>query len=178
MERALLKLMGRYAILLFLALGVVRPAAWAVDAGGEGRHKAAIIYNILSFVQWPEAGSRRTTFNLCIPDGDEVGAALSILEGENLGGRAIRVQREAAVRAGNCDAVYLTPASLSLARQFGSGAVLTIASAHGMVDQGVMVNLVQDGRRIGFDIGVGAMRRAQLSVSAKLLRLARYVRED
>lgn len=170
--------MGRFAVLLLvLALGAFRPMAWAADLGGEGRHKVAIIYNILSFVQWPEPGSRRASFTLCILEGDEVGAALSILEGEHLGGRPIRVQREPA-GGGSCDAVYLTPATVAVVRQLSGSAVLTIASAHGMVDQGVMVNLVQDGRRVGFDIGVGAMRRAQLSVSAKVLRLARYVRED
>ena len=41
-----------------------------------------------------------------------------------------------------------------------------------------MLNLQVDGGRIVFDIGLGALRRQGLDISAKVLRLARYVKES
>mgnify|MGYP001228287200 CR=1 FL=1 len=175
--------MGRAPVLL-LALALlpawlpVRAAGPAPEPTAETKLKAAIVYNIIAFVQWPEGSGRRPDFVLCVADGDELGAGLFALDGQDAGGRRIRVRSESGGRAGSCDALYVTPGGMALLRQLGNSAVLTIAAAHGMVDQGVMVNLVQEGRRVGFDIGAGALRRAGLAASAKLLRLARYVRED
>lgn len=165
----------------FLCCVVCLLGAWAPARAAEppddASIKAAIVYNILAFVQWPEKGGRRSQFVLCVAENDPMGAGLAALDGQDLGGRPIRV-RSGNPTAGACDALYLTAATATLLRQVGNGGVLTISGAHGMIEQGVMVNLVQEGRHIGFDIGAGAMHRAGLAASAKLLRLARYIRED
>ena len=41
-----------------------------------------------------------------------------------------------------------------------------------------MVSLHIEGTHVGFDIGLGTARAAGLEISAKLLRLARFVKEE
>src|SRR5574341_901036 len=54
--------------------------------------------------------------------------------------------------------------------------VLWIADELGLLESGAMLNLQVENAHIVFDVELAAMRRAGLDISAKVLRLARYVK--
>ena len=53
-----------------------------------------------------------------------------------------------------------------------------MGDTHALTERGAMLNLMLDQGRLAFDIDLPAARRAGLDVSARLLRLARFVRHD
>ncbi len=144
---------------------------------GEVALQAAVIYNLVQFVQWPESAAARDV-QFCVVEGDALAAGLSALDGQAFGSRRLRVRGVAASRTTGCDALYLPEAAFAAGRPPREAPILVLTSGHGLVDQGAMVNVMLEGRRVAFDVGLGALRRAGFSVSAKVLRLARYVRQD
>lgn len=144
----------------------------------EYQLKAAFLYNFALLTEWPaDVG---TTLNLCVHGADPFGAALDALQGKAVGTRAIALHRGVALEAlAQCQIVFVAAsASAPLARLIDalrSRPVLTVADSADAARQGVVVNMVLDDARIGFDVNLRAAQAARLRVSSKLLRLAREV---
>lgn len=139
--------------------------------------KAQVLLRVLLFVQWPpDRLGPRQAVELCLLQEDGLGASLLRQQGQALGGRRLNVRRiAAAVPDPGCHAVY---ASTDLPPLPAGHGMLVVADRFGMIERGAMVNLHMEGGRPGFDVGLGALRRARLDMSAKLLRLARYVKDE
>lgn len=169
----------RTACTLLLCLAMCGPAGPVrAQLAGDVTLRVAVLYNIVQFVQWPEGSGSAKDFQFCVVEGDELAAGLGTLDGQPLGAGKVRVRTVASGQLAGCQAVYLPAAGIAAPRASREAGLLTLSSGHGLVEQGVMVNVVQDGKRVAFDIGLGALRRAGMSLSAKVLRLARYVKED
>jgi hypothetical protein len=167
------------ATLALLGLGAAQPAR----ALEESELKAAIIFNILLFVDWPPEVR---------PD---VGGALAFCVGADsslhdalkaLNDRPIRSYRFAvrdsipADAAKTCHAAFVDAgdpqrkaASMKALRASG----VLVFSDDGQAPADAAVVLQRAGNRIAFDVNLQAVRQARLQVSSKLLRLARVVRE-
>lgn len=139
--------------------------------------KAEVLLRVLLFVQWPQdrAGTGAWPLELCVLEDDALGASLLRQPLRQLGPRQVRVRRAAAERLDGCHVAYVGE---QLPRPPPGQPVLLVSDRFGMVERGVMVNLHAEGGKPGFDIGLGAARHAGLEVSAKLLRLARYVKDE
>ena len=171
--------MLRTVRLLLLCLAAFGPAGPVqAQPAGDVALRVALLYNIIQFVQWPDGGGAAKDFQFCVVEGDELVAGLGTLDGQPLGAGKVRVRTVASGQLAGCQAVYLPAAGIAAPRASREAGLLTLSSGHGLVEQGAMVNVVQDGKRVAFDIGLGALRRAGMSLSAKVLRLARYVKED
>nr|WP_297357506.1 YfiR family protein [uncultured Caldimonas sp.] len=163
---------------LLLALAC-RLAAAQSQPAGEPDVKAQIVYRVLLFVTWPpERLPASQPLDLCFFDDDPLSDALARLSGQPVHGRALRVRKVALEHVANCHAVYVGRRAEAAVTQSHSRAVLLVGDNLGLVEQGVMLNLQTEGGRVGFDVGLSAARRAGLQFSAKLLRLARYVKDD
>lgn len=144
----------------------------------EYRLKAAFLYNFAVFTEWPaEVG---TTLNLCLHGADPFGAELDPLQGKKVGERSLAVQRKVPLDAlKNCQVVFIASASGDpLARALDAvrgRPVLTVADTAGAMHQGVALNMNLVQGRVTFEANLRAARSAQLSLSAKLLRLATEV---
>lgn len=162
---------------LTLALAC-RLVAAQPQASSEPDVKAQIVYRVLLFVTWPpERLPAGQPLELCFFDDDALSDALGRLNGQPVHGRALRVRKVALEHAAACHAVYVgRRADVAVAQ--ARAAVLLVGDSLGLVDQGVMLNLQTEGGRVAFDVGLSAARRAGLQFSAKLLRLARYVKDD
>ncbi len=166
--------------LLLLALcGVLAPRAAAAEASGAEALKAEVIYRALMFVTWPaehEAGRR---LQVCTAGDGRVEAALQDLAGRSIRQLAIEVRRAVRLeQLGTCHLVFMPEPQPAWRAQLERLPVLVVADGAGMLDHGVMLNLQIEDGRIVFDIDLDAARRAGLAISAKLLRLARYVRHQ
>lgn len=159
---------GLGAALLCLAGGAVAQVS-------EADLKAAFAYNFASFTVWPPdsvaAGDR---LYFCVPATSPLRAALVELIGKPVNGHPLDVlvlPADAAIDR-RCRVVVAAaiPPLPSL------DGVLTIADGGQIGENGAIITLGRDGLHLYFDIDDGAARRAHLTLSSQLLRLARTVR--
>lgn len=174
---------GLRKALLALVLLALAPLAQAQRQAAESELKAAILVNMLLFVDWPAAPSGRPTDRLtvCYLAAGPVTAALEQLSGKQLKGQSLRVMRMEPATLDECHVVYFGPAdAANLPRLVSSqppGGILFVGDSPGYLQRGVMINLEIDGGRVVFDIDLRGIRQTGLAVSSKVLRLARHVSE-
>jgi hypothetical protein len=162
------------ALLAFGLAGLPASAAWAFDGAPL---KAAIVYNLLSFVDWPkdDALSQGPDMVLCVDAASALLAPLRQLEGKPVRQQRLVVKevRPGALAAG-CRALYIDDLRLAdLQRGFRGQPLLTVC------DEGVPVEaairLVWVDNRIAFDLDLPVARQSRLQISTRLMRLARKV---
>lgn len=164
---------------LGLLIALACHPAGAQTASSEPDVKAQIVYRVLLFVSWPpQRLPAAQPFDLCYFDDDAFSAALLRLAGQSVHGRALRVRKVLPQQASQCHAAYVGVQAPAAVAAQGGAAVLLVGDRLGLIEEGVMLNLQTDGGRVAFDIGLSAARRAGLQFSAKLLRLARFVKDD
>lgn len=152
----------------------------AETAASEYSVKAAIIYKIAKFVDWPEdAFSTRTEpLPLCLAESDPIGPSLDSLAGKIVWGRPLAIKRlsEISMVEADCRILFLGQDTLDsrnrLVSNVADSPVLTIGDSADFVDVGGIVTLEIEQSRVRFAINVGASERAGLNISAQLLQLA------
>lgn len=165
-----------------MSLLVLAPLALAQQQAPEAELKAAILVNILLFVDWPSVGGQAPDrLTLCYLDVGPVSTVLGQFDGKLIKGKPLRVVRVDTAQVGACHALYLAPfddASLSrLTSSRQVSGVLLIGDSPGYLQRGVMLNLEIDSGRVVFDVGLRSLRQAGVALSSKVLRLARHVLE-
>lgn len=165
---------SKFATWLLGLACVLGAAPTLADSVEEYRLRAAVLFNISRFVTWPEGG----TLNLCVAGAPEMLRELMPYAGRSVQGREVRVRRvETAAETHGCHALYLdAPARQSalLAAAHRSG-TLTVAETPAIFEADGMVYMGIADKRIFFEISQSAAQRNGLSISSKLLRLAREV---
>lgn len=168
--------------LLATTLLVVAPLAMAQRQAPEAELKAAILANMLLFVDWPSHGLQAADkLTLCYLDTGPVSTALGKFEGRLIKSKPLQVVRIDISAVGGCHALYLSPLdAANLPRQFPNFpnvGILMIGDSPGYLQRGAMINLDIEGGRVVFDIDLRSVRRSGLVMSSKVLRLARQVLE-
>lgn len=156
-----------------VAAGAVTAPATAAQ-GSSGQLRAAIIFNILRFVEWT---SPLSELRLCMARGAPDSRVVSSLAGRAVGSRTLVVRTVAGGGPAGCDAIYLGPAGASEIRAARQHGVLVIGDGSGFIGAGGMVGLVQMGNQIRFEVNNGAARRGGVQISSKLLRLASRIEQ-
>lgn len=163
--------------LAFFAAG----PAWAQY--GEAEVKAAFIFNIARYAEWPdEALPAGTSFGFCLlgeaAAGSPLHEALKQLSAKTIRGRALEV------RAGPrydplkpCHVAVVFPDAADRRQVLlDAGHTLTVADGQDFVEQGGALGLVMVERRVQFEANPEAARRAGIYLPAQLLKLARRVK--
>ena len=154
------------------------------DSVDEYKLKAAMLYNLTKYVEWPDsayAGSHAPIF-LCILGQDPFANSLtSIVSTETVNSRAIllrHLQRDTDTKG--CHVLYIgsserksTPRILSALN--GTG-ILTVGEMTQFAALGGMIQFSLQDQHVRFDINLNAASRAGLSISSKLLALAQIVK--
>ncbi|MDP2833392.1 MAG: YfiR family protein [Pseudomonadota bacterium] len=163
--------------LILLLLLLAAPARAALE---ENEVKAAVVYHLSLFAEWPAASPRAGSFNLCVLTENEAMAdTLSRLAGKTVKGVNLVVRRLRPMHDPvTCQMVYLGEMSdavrgRAIAQLIGQP-VLTISNG-GAPAPGAIVSIGVAGERVYFDIDLPVAQRAGLRLDAKLLRLARNV---
>jgi hypothetical protein len=164
---------------LCLPLAALAPAH-AVEAP---ELKVAIVYNILQFVEWPsDADNARGVLTLCVDSSGQLGRLFKSLAGRPVQKRQLEVAElsEAAETWKACHAVFLDGTSrraVGIAARLPRDLPLLVMGDLADVQPEAMVQLVEAGGRVAFNIDLGAARRSRLQVSSRLLKLAKKVTE-
>lgn len=168
------RLLRRWVLLAVTGIAGIASAQSFPDVHGL---RAAMIYNLMLFVDWP-AESLNDTITLCvITDDPDVSRPFAELAGKTVKSRTLMTQRRAPLASiDDCHAVFLSGLDDGLlADKLASlegRPVLTIASSP---DSGAMIDLALTGDRIVFDVSAARFRDAGLSLAARVMQLARKV---
>lgn len=155
------------------------PAWCRAQSAAEYEAKAAFIYNIALFTTFAHADASQV--RLCVLGRNPFEAALQGLQGKPLGAARLVVEHAgSAVQAlKRCQILFISDSEADslqlLADAARDAAVLSIADVKGAARKGVMLELFVQDRRIGFEFNGAMARAANISLSSKVLRLAKAV---
>lgn len=145
--------------------------------------KAAVVYNLAKFTEWPaDAMPPTRVFTACVFGDDAIAEALTkIVKGRLVGTKEVSVSR---VRLDgplkSCQLLYISRASSAqlaavLAAVRGAP-VLTISDIDDFATLGGVARLFVENGRIRFDLNPDVARRTRLRLSSDVLALAAHVR--
>ncbi|MCP5127079.1 MAG: YfiR family protein [Gammaproteobacteria bacterium] len=142
--------------------------------------KAALLYNFALFTEWPTRSE--SIFNLCLYGQDPFGVAIQVLTQKSIRDRPIRVQHlNQLTDIDTCHLLYIHSLESSQFNQLlmliQGKPVLTVTDIPMHHNHSGIINLEVEQKKIRFDIDLLAANRAGLSLSSKLLRLARRVHQ-
>jgi len=149
-------------------------------ATAEDNIKAAFLFNFTKFVEWP-ASDQTQPFRICTVAEPAFGAAVErTIEGETTGGRPIEhVTPPNPDAARGCHILFVGHLdSDRIERWLGAARgvpVLLVGESRAAWDRGAHINFVVDANRVKFDVNPSAASRVGLTVSSKLLRVARTI---
>lgn len=155
------------------------PAVAADEVPLETRIKAAMIYNFSRFIRWND-GVKEPLTVCVVKDSGMVQAINAVSDSsgrEKRLARALRIEDPTTVRG--CDAIYLpngteslTAMALQASRQ---ESVLTIGDSLRFVENGGAMGFFLDNDRVRFAVSLSTLESAGLTVSSRLLSLAKVV---
>lgn len=157
--------------LLGLALAAL-PLALPAQVVAEAELKAAFIYNFALFTEWPPGAlDGDGPFLICIAPGSPLRGALARLAGQALHGRRLALLPVAGAvwSEPRCHLAVLDGGAPPESRR----GLMTVAN--GEAPAGAVITLTLQDEHLRFDVDADAARRAGLTLSSKLLRLARTV---
>jgi hypothetical protein len=179
----------RVAALVCLHVWAVAPvgliAATQTQASNAPALKAAFLFNFAKFTEWPSDGlAPGQKLSLCVLGDAPVADALTqTIEGRNIERHELTVQlvkADGPIRS--CHLLYLgsldVQQSAQLLRTLAGAAVFTVADSDGFAESGGVIQLILEGDRVRFAVNVAAAKRARLTLSSKLLGLAKIVKEE
>jgi hypothetical protein len=177
---------------LLLALLLLVPALLPVDAGEgdalERQLKAAYLYNITRYVDWPD-DSVGDAFVIAVLDDPEFAAALRPLErpDKHAEGRPIRIRAiSSPARAGAAQILFIgadaAPRLGAILGRTRGEPVLLVGDSPGLARRGVAVNfflkpdILGDGDQLRFEINPSALQRRGLKVMSDLYDVGEVLR--
>lgn len=156
---------------------------FAAPPTAEYKLKAALIYKLSKFVEWPEparAGSLRN-FGVCLLGEDTFGAALDVLEEQKALGVPIRIQRFTQSNSidSGCQMVFISKSKhtflRSILQKLQNQPILTLGDTAGFAEQGGIIEFTRGEKRIGFKINLVSAKQSGLKIAAPLLELATII---
>lgn len=154
-------------------------AARTVTQVLENEVKAVFLYNFAKYVDWPAARGTSASIRVCVPANPSFLALVrEAVRDEVVNGRplsALGVDGLDAAR--ECDILYVGDAAtldgVAWINAVRGGQTLTVGE--GPLVDGLVIAFVRDRDRLRFDISRAAAAKQNLSISSRLLGLARRV---
>lgn len=165
-------------VLVWLLLGAPGIARSAEPEFKEYQVKAAFLYNLANFVQWPDTafGDADAPFVIGIIGTNPFGSILEkLLEGEHANGRRLEIRQLRDLTEGKtCQIVFVAKdkAPAFNAKELDARPVLTVADAEGFAQAKGMITLLYIDNKVRLLVHLEAARAAGLKISAKLLNVA------
>lgn len=147
----------------------------------EAQVKAGLLYNFLSFVEWPDVADR-SVFVIGVLGVDPVSTALQPVQGQTYMDRRIEVREV----AGEADArrvhILFVPTSRdreapALLAALRDAPILTVGEHEQFTRIGGVIRVFPEKSRLRLEIDVARAARAKLRISSRLLNLARVVKD-
>lgn len=171
----------RTSITAALLMSCLVPQANASEAL-ENRLKAAFIYNFTRFIEWPGTAGQET-LTICVLGKAVLARELGTIDGKHAQGKRIVVKHlDNTRKSGQCQVLFArvdrNRQRHALLNKLATQAVLTVSDSRGFAEAGGIVQFFITNNRVRFAINKEAAERAGLTISSKLLSLARIVGVD
>jgi hypothetical protein len=142
--------------------------------------KAAFLYRFASYVEWP-AEAHGSPFVIAVVDAENVASQLDLLLPRiRMNGQPAQVRRIS--RASELDGVhilYISPNAFARSRSLRSAAarrpILLVTEDKRGIESGAVINFVEAGRNVRFEVSLEASDRARLKIDSALLSVAARV---
>jgi hypothetical protein len=168
----------RYLLLCFsAACGLLHATcALASDPLPEYTVKAGYLYNFALLTEWP-TDAMGENLELCLIGSDDFMPALETLQGKTVNSRRINVRRlDQPTNVRICHVLFiaeLLPSEFAqLKREIAGRPILTVTDNESLTKSGIAITLRPEHQRIVFEINASATKRANLNISARLMRLS------
>lgn len=152
-------------------------------SAGEYELKAAMLYNLTNFVEWPARASAdpRASILLCIIGRDPFGSSLTSAVSSGPRSRSVSIRHlQSEKEVGGCQVLYISSSERNTAAQIFSlangSSVLTVGEMTQFAAHGGMIQFSLEDEQVRFDINLEAASRAGLRISSKLLALSHIVK--
>ncbi len=181
--QAFWNLLRTVLITIFLLIYVL-PGGVSAQHVQEYDIKAVFLLNLIHFVHWPATIEHRPdNFVIGIYGPDPFGPIIDkVVEGERKVKSSIKLQRYSELSQLNpmdCNMLFIHTSKIDdwavIHEQFRGYPVLLVADTSGFTEQGGMVNLLKTRQKVQVEVNPDAVRESGLSMSSKLLNLARIV---
>lgn len=157
-------------------LGLPWAQSCQADPAPEYKLKAAFLYNFILLTEWPKTVN--DSLRLCVIGKNGIDDAINDIDGTEANKRHIRI-----IHVSNfsnidaCEVLYLgetDPLDIkNILNKLGESPVLTISDNLDLAKSGVMINMFPENQRLVFNVNVESAKRAHLTLSSRLVRLAR-----
>ena len=174
------------ALMLLSAVSWRTPALAQDPAPVEYQVKAAFLLNFAKFVQWPSTvfQNDRAPIIACIFRYDPFGAALDeIIRGKNINNRELVARRITEIRElSSCQLIFISDRETrrlpDILLALKGGSVLLIGETGHFAERGGSIQFFLEDNRLRFAVNLDALARSRLTVSSKMLALARIVHDQ
>lgn len=174
------RLRNLLVVWLWMLCGSGWSLARANEPVAEQDLKAAYVFNFIQFIEWPEGDAAASgDLTLCVSPFSPLKRALAALEGKQAArGRTVRVKLLETASLRQCRVLILhntdvEPALRALRTLPAAHGVLSISDDLTFVHPEIVIALTEQQGRIVFGINADAAARAGLTISSRLLRLAK-----
>ena len=187
------KLMLRRVGILIVALSV--SLSWAPETFAQARDssdsseyliKAGFIFNFAKFVEWPTSAFAQPDSPIVIGilGTDPFGTIIDqIVQDKKIGARGFAVKR---LKWGSdvkdlkdCKILFVSASEKAhmdeLLQMVKGLPVLTVGETPGFAERGGVIRFVLEDNRVRFEVNVEAAHQAELTISSRLLTLARII---
>lgn len=181
--------------ILIVALSV--SLSWAPGALAQDRDssnsseyliKAGFIFNFAKFVEWPQNTFSQPDSPIVIGilGTDPFGSIIDqIVQDKKIGGRGIVIKR---LKWGadskdlkECKILFVGASERAhldeLVQSLRGLPILTVGETPGFAERGGVIRLVLEDNRVRFEVNVDAARQSGLTISSRLLTLARIIQQ-
>jgi hypothetical protein len=163
-------------VLLFASLALTASLGAAELNLLEAKVKAAYLFNLTRFVDWPAQPT--DAMRICVLGNDTIGSMLRELPDARVKELPLQIELDAAASPGNCQVLFIGAAFADwqpLLAQLEGSSVLTVSDRADFARNGGIVGFYLDQARVKLEINTNAARTAKLRISSNLLELARKV---
>jgi hypothetical protein len=147
----------------------------------EDAIKATFLFNFTKFVDWPPPADAAAPFRICIAAEPAFAEAVDrIIVGETVRGRPLeRLLLSTPDHARTCQILFLGRGETDRVDRWIAAVrdlpVLLVGESRGFWEKGGHINFVLDQNHVRFDVNQDTASRSGLTISSKLLRVARTV---
>lgn len=171
------------AVVLLCWIAAV-PAAFAVDSESDIQTRAAIVFKLTRFVNWPESSFSRgdAPITICLLGNTPIAAPLQRVSGVKIQGHAALLRSldkldEQALT--DCHLLYLARGMEDKLRYVlaitSTKPVLTVSDIDAFAERGGIIGLTQRASRYGFRINLESARQAGLGIHTPLLEVSEVI---
>jgi hypothetical protein len=178
----------RFLAVLILTVFISLTAFAQENIVGEDTLKALYSYKFALFTDWPEVKLKESndTLEFCIIGKNPFGQpALDTIQGQPAKDKSIQVDvynsgvlSEESLT--NCHVAFISASEThrmtTLLNSLQQFPILTISDIPGFSSRGGMITLIKSGDHINFEINLGAIKQAKLTMSSKIIELATMVK--